>query len=548
MSPNPLARPAAATLAQALRSALGDAAISDDDAQLDLLSRDVYGQGGRPLLVVRPPSVVALQAAVALCAQAGVAMVPRGGGASYTDGYLLSAGGHVLVDTGGLQQIDIDRDNAVVTVGPGVTWAALREQLTPLGLRTPFWGPFSGLVATVGGSVSQNSISHGSASHGISAQSVLSLDVVLASGELLSTGLSGATRHYGPDLTGLFTGDCGALGIKAAIRMPLIAFRPDFQALSFAFEDFASFHNALRSAAREGLEDESFGLDRALSQGQIGKQEALGARLRIAAKVLRSAPNPLAGLRQLLRMALAGDKVLGLGAYMAHFIVEGSNAAEALAKAQRLRQLMAQAAGREIANSVPGFVRALPFAPLTNILGPQGERWVPLHGIVPHGRVAACHAQLQDFWAGHQAEMDRLGVWFGTMFSTVGATGLLYEIALYWRDTTTAYHAAVLPADHLDSLPQYPARPEAAALVERLKLGLIALFAQHDAAHFQIGRAYPYAQRLQAPALALMQALKAALDPQQLMNPGALGLGGARAPGAALAEAGAAPTAASPPA
>jgi glycolate oxidase len=515
--------PANETLVQQLRSALGPDSVSTAAGPLDVLSRDVYAQGGMPLAAVRPTTVAALQAAVRLCAVAGVAMVPRGGGASYTDGYLLPAGGHVLFDTGALDSIDIDAVNAVVTVGAGVTWAALRERLAERGLRTPFWGPFSGLVATVGGSVSQNTLSHGSASHGISAQSVLSMDVVLASGELLSTGISTATRFFGPDLTGLFTGDCGALGIKVAIRLPLIAARSHFEALSFAFEDFTSFHEALRRAALEGLEDEQFGLDRALSQGQIGKQDGLASKLRIAAEVFRSAPGMLAGVKQLLRMAAAGDKVLSSGACMAHFIVEGASEADVKAKAGRLREL-ALAHGQEIANSVPGFVRALPFAPLTNILGPKGERWVPLHGILPHASVAGFHAGLLEFQARRRAEMEALGVWIGTMFATVSSTGLLYEIALYWPDAPTAYHQAVLGDEHLRNVAGHAANAAAAALAADIKRELLALFAVHGAAHFQIGRAYGYVDRLDPSALALLQALKATLDPQGLMNPGALGL------------------------
>lgn len=510
-------------LVQQLRAALDADSVSTGAASLGLLARDVYAQGGLPLAAVRPRTVAALQAAVRLCAAAGVAMVPRGGGASYTDGYLLPAGGHVLFDTGALDGIDIDVVNAVVTVGAGVTWAALRERLAALGLRTPFWGPFSGLVATVGGSVSQNTLSHGSASHGISAQSVLSMDVVLASGELMNTGISPATRYFGPDLTGLFTGDCGALGIKATIRLPLIAARSDFEALSFAFDDFERFHETLRLAALEGLEDEQFGLDRALSQGQIGKQDGLASKLRIAAEVFRSAPGVLAGVKQLLRMAAAGDRVLSSGAYMAHFIVEGANADDVRAKAARLRAL-ALARGQEIANSVPGFVRALPFAPLTNILGPGGERWVPLHGILPHAAVPAFHAALQAFRARRQADMERLGVWMGTMFATVSSTGLLYEIALYWPDAPTPYHHAVLGEAHLRSVPAHAANAPAAALAGEVKRELLELFAAHGAAHFQIGRAYRYADRLDPAALALLRSLKASLDPRGLMNPGALGL------------------------
>ncbi len=230
--------------------AIGADAVSAVPATLAFMAQDVYRGGGEPALVIRPASVAALQAAVRICAGAHVAMVPRGGGASYTDGYLFAAGGHVLIDTGALDTIDVDSENSVVTVGAGVTWAMLKAQLDGMGLRTPFWGPFSGIAATVGGSISQNTISHGSAAHGISAASVLSMDVVLASGELLTTAPSVATRNYGPDMTGLFTGDCGALGIKARIRLPLIDVRTHFETVSFAFPDFVAYHAALSQAQR----------------------------------------------------------------------------------------------------------------------------------------------------------------------------------------------------------------------------------------------------------------------------------------------------------
>ena len=76
-----------------------------------------------------------------------------------------------------------------VTVEPGITWADMTSALAERGVRTAFWGPFSGLKATVGGSMSQNSVSLGSGNYGISADTALSFDVVLASGEILSTRL-----------------------------------------------------------------------------------------------------------------------------------------------------------------------------------------------------------------------------------------------------------------------------------------------------------------------------------------------------------------------
>ncbi|WP_298195964.1 FAD-binding oxidoreductase [Novosphingobium sp.] len=507
----------------ALVEALGEAAVITAGDRLDYLAADVYRTGGLPIAAIRPTSVPALQAAVRHCAAAGVAMIPRGGGASYTDGYIRPEGGHVLVDTGAFDSIDIDEANAVVTVGAGVTWANLKTALAARGLRTPFWGPFSGLAATVGGSVSQNTLSHGSSAHGISAQSVLSLDVVLASGELLSTGTASALRYYGPDLTGLFTGDCGALGIKVAIRLPLLPVLPHAETLSFAFDSFAQFHAAARRAQLERLDDSWFAIDMALSQGQIARQEGMGARLQIAAAVLRKSPDKLKGMAQVLRMALAGENPMRAGDYMLHFIVEGFDPADAAHKARHLRRVL-DGIGREIANTVPAFVRSLPFAPLFNILGPGGERWVPLHGVLAHDQAVPFDNAFKALVAARQAEMDRHGVWLGTMFSPAAQVGFLYEIALYWPDSRNAFHDTTLGAEYLTGIRTFPEDKAARDFVERLKGELVDLYQDHGAGHFQIGRAYPYQQRLAPAARRLLGAIKTELDPRGLMNPGVLGL------------------------
>lgn len=514
---------APSSLITALIAALGSDAVTTDAAPLGAFASDVYRTGGLPLAAVRPATVSALQEAVRLCADAGVAMVPRGGGASYTDGYVRPEGGHVLVDTGALDSIAIDEANAIVTVGAGVTWAKLKAALDARGLRTPFWGPFSGLAATVGGSVSQNTLSHGSSAHGISAQSVLSMDIVLASGEVLRTSAAQSLRFYGPDLTGLFTGDCGAFGIKTSVSLPLLPVLPHAEALSFAFDSFAAFHSAARRAQLARLDDSYFGLDIALSQGQIARQEGMGARLRIAAEVLRKAPDKLKGVAQVLKMALAGENPMRAGEYMLHFIVEGFDAEDASHKAKQLRRVLS-GIGREIPNTVPAFVRSLPFAPLHNILGPGGERWVPLHGVLAHDQAVPFDTAFKALVASRQTEMNRLGVWLGTMFSPAAQVGFLYEIALYWPDDRNAYHHETLGAEHLASLPAFAANSEARDYVDRLKNDIIALMQAHGAGHFQIGRAYPYQQRLSPPASGLLRAIKAELDPKGLMNPGALGL------------------------
>ena len=510
-------------LKKKLENLIGADAVNNDAADCDFMACDVYQGKKSPILIVSPKTVEQLQIAVRECATAGVAMVPRGGGASYTDGYLYGAGGHVLFDLTKLRQIKVDVENAIVIVEAGATWANLKAELDKLELRTPFWGPFSGIAATVGGSLSQNTLSHGSGGFGTSAESVLSMDVVLASGEMMTTNTSSATRHFGPDMTGLFTGDCGALGIKARMTLPLISARNHFEALSFAFDSFEAYHAADRAASRAKVEDTHFGLSKSLSQGQIGKNEGAKAKLQIAKDIMRSSSSFFAGLKQLLKMGLSGETVLVSGDYMCHYIVEGMEAAEARAKGNYLRELV-RPFGKEIANTVPAFVRAMPFAPLTNILGPGGERWVPIHGILPHDKAVAFHKDLMRFYDIRKADMDNFGVWTGEMFSPVSSTGFLYEIALYWPDQRTVYHQKILGDDYLATLPNMDANAEATEYVEQLKKDLIDLYASYDAAYFQIGRVYPYQASLHPEAKALLKKIKTQLDPHNLMNPGVLGI------------------------
>jgi FAD/FMN-containing dehydrogenase len=516
----------APSLLDALVAAIGAPHVLTDEAERRFHATDVFNAREIPVAVVRPGSVGELQAVVAACAAAGAPLTVRGGGASYTDGYLHSRPGGVTMDTGRLKAIGIDEHNAIVTVEAGVTWAELYEALKARGLRTPFWGPFSGLAATIGGSMSQNSVSHGS---GVSAESLLNIDVVTGTGELLSTGSAGGAgsapffRHFGPDLAGLFTGDCGALGVKARITLKLIRRREAFEAASFSFASFDAMHEAMRLIAIEAIDDENFGLDATLQQGQIGRQDGVAAKAEIAVNVMKSATSFGSGVRSLARMAAAGDRALKAATYAVHYLTDGVDQAEARSKIAAIKRIGA-AHGEEIANTVPTVVRGMPFAPLTNTLGPRGERWVPMHTLLPHDRVPVFHRALQAYWADNQAVMDAHGIFTGAMFMAVGPSAFIYEPTFYWPDARTIFHHRVVPADHLAAIPAYPASSAARAEVDRMKHDVIALMHAHGGAHLQIGKVYPLLEGRNAASVALLRAIKAALDPAGILNSGALGL------------------------
>jgi len=508
---------------------VGAGNLLTDAAEREFHAMDVYRQLELPLAVVRPGTVAELQQVVKLAAAQGVALVTRGGGASYTDGYLPARPDMLLIDVCRMNRIlEINETDMYVVVEPGVTWEALWQALKAKGLRTTFWGPFSGLKATVGGSMSQNSASLGSGNFGISADAVLNFEVVLANGELLHTGsraIANGTpffRWYGPDLTGLFTGDAGALGIKSAISLRLIKSPPYSGTASFGFGSFAQMAAGMAAAAREGVCADNFAVDPKLQQGQLSKADA-GQAMQAAWAVAKTSRNPVEATVKLLKMAVAGKRFLAAYPYSAHYSVEGVCQAEINHKLTLLRQAMAPH-GHEIANTAPTVLRAMPFIPLYPILGPRGERWVPQHGIMPFSRVPEFHEKLMKLYADNAERMARLKVDKGTMYMTVTTHGFLYEPVFYWEDDRTPFHRRYLPQEYLDTLPEYPANPEGRALVAELRGKIQEIFSSVGAIHMQVGKCYPYMQHREAEAARVLRQLKDAVDPRGLMNPGALGL------------------------
>ncbi|MDX2221791.1 MAG: FAD-binding oxidoreductase, partial [Rhodospirillaceae bacterium] len=205
-----------------LRQIVGPEHLATADDDRAFFAEDTYRSLETPLAAVSPANVDELSRVASACSRAGVALVPRGGGMSYTDGYLHTRPQSVTVDMRRMDKIlEINETDMYVTVECGCTWAALNAALKARNLRTPYWGPLSGLKSVVGGALSQNSIFFGSGFYGSAVEQAVGLTVVLADGSVLPLGGHAIARgkpfmkHYGPDLMGLFLADAGAMAIKA---------------------------------------------------------------------------------------------------------------------------------------------------------------------------------------------------------------------------------------------------------------------------------------------------------------------------------------------
>ena len=493
-----------------------------DPAALALFGQDVFSRGHTPAAIVRPATVGQLCAAVARAHAAGQAVVARGGGMSYTSGYLPDEAGALLIDMGGLNRVvSINEADMMVTVEAGCTWADLYAALHPRGLRTPLWGTLSGIRATVGGGVSQNGLFWG-ANRGTMAQSALSFDVVLADGTLLATGPK-VVRPFGPDLTGLFASDCGAFGIKARVTLPLEYDAAAFAYGSFAFETPAGFAAAVSEIARRRLASECFGFDPFL-QAQRMKRDSLGNDAKALVGMMKAQGGFWKGLKEGAKVVAAGRSFLDDARFSIHTVCEGRIQAAADADLAAIRAIVTANGGREVENTIPKVLRANPFPNVNSMLGPSGERWVPVHGIVNHSRALETIQTIIALYDANAAEMEKLNVGAGYMFVAAGSTGFLIEPVFFWPDAYDLLHENAVEPAHLAKLTRFPVNPPARALVERLRAEIIAIFGRMGGMHMQIGRAYPLQQRLDPEAWKLVAAVKTTVDPDRRMNPGVLGL------------------------
>ena len=505
----------------ALQNCLAAGNVITDANELVFYSQDVFDEGEIPLAIARPQSVADVQAVVRAVTVAGHALIARGGGLSYTDGYI-AIGPSVMIDMSAMDRIvEVNREDRYVVVEAGAKWADIDAALAPLGLRTPYWGPLSGLRSTVGGALSQGSVFLGSGLHGGVGDAVLGIVVVTASSEILRTGSMGAgntspfMRYFGPDLTGLFVGDSGALGIKVQATFRLIPRPQVLDFLSFEFADSEKMLAAMAEISRQNIASECFAFDPYLSDVRM-KRASLFADAKVLANVVKQS-----GLLAGAKMVAAGRNFLKAGCFSAHAIIEADSEAALVPRMKLARGIMSTG-GTETDNSIPKAMRSTPFAVPNNMLGPAGERWVPVHGVFPHSKALSALRACEAVFAKNRENMDTHRIKTGYLMSTVSQQSTLVEPVFFWPDSHTAYHQRMVERGYLDKIGEPANNPTARAVVHELKRTIADTLRELGAVHFQLGKFYDYRKGRDPAGLALFDAIKRHLDPDNRMNPGVL--------------------------
>ncbi|HEY6595844.1 MAG TPA: FAD-linked oxidase C-terminal domain-containing protein [Asanoa sp.] len=242
-----------ADLIEALRAALPDAAVLTDPDLLRGHQRDEADlvPYGMPAVVVRPRTTEEVVAVVRVAAAAGAPIVPQGARTGLA-GAANAVDGAVVLSTVAMDRIlEIDRVNRYAVVQPGVVNAALAAAAGAVELRYPP-DPGSWESSTIGGNVATNAGGMCCVKYGVTSEYVIGLEVVLASGDVLRTGRRTAKGVAGYDLTHLFVGSEGTLGVLTELTVALRPAADDSLTLIALFPTTAAAGAAVAAIAGGG--------------------------------------------------------------------------------------------------------------------------------------------------------------------------------------------------------------------------------------------------------------------------------------------------------
>ena len=238
-----------AQILQNLKDIVGAANVSNSSTDRITHSFDATQQQFLPEVVVHADTSEQVRRIVSLANAEKIPILPRGAGSGFTGGSLPIKGGIVLVLTRMNRILEIDTDNLIAVVEPGVITGRLQREVERLGLFYPP-DPASKDFCTLGGNVAECAGGPRCVKYGVTRDYVLGLTVVTPTGEIIHTGGRTMKNVVGYDLTRLFVGSEGTLGIVTQIILRLLPKPEARKTMLVAFETIDGAAQAVSAIIR----------------------------------------------------------------------------------------------------------------------------------------------------------------------------------------------------------------------------------------------------------------------------------------------------------
>jgi D-lactate dehydrogenase (cytochrome) len=413
-----------------------------------------------PDVVVMPETTAEVSAIVKLCAERGVPVVPFGTGTSF-EGHTNAPFGGVSVDFGLMKRvIAVHPEDLDCVVEPGVTRKELNEHLRDQGLFFPI---DPGADASLGGMVATRASGTNAVRYGTMKDNVLALVAVLPNGDVVRTSRRARKSSAGYDLTRLLVGSEGTLGIVTEITLKLHGIPEAISAGSCSFPSVEAACDAVIVTIQSGL-----------PMARIELLDAMQVRACNAYSKLALPESPLLLVEFHGSPAGVAEQAQSFGAIAAEFGGGPFEWATATEDRNRLWQARHDA-----------YWAALALRP--------GAKAISTDVCVPISRLAECVSATQQ---------------------DIEAAGLIAPIVGHVGDGN--FH--VLPLVDMENAEEIEA---AKAFVERLVLRALDMEGTCTGEHGVGQKKMKYLEAEHGPeALDLMRALKRAIDPTNIMNPG----------------------------
>ncbi len=309
------------SLLDALRTVVGASNVITDADQLASFRTDWTRRFvGSPAGVVRPGSTYEAAAVVKIVVSAGHAVVPQGGNTGLVGGCMAERGA-IIVSTTRLNVLgDIDRAAMQVSVGAGVTLAAVQEHAAAADLSFPvdLGGRDS---ATIGGMVATNAGGMSVIRFGMMRAQVVGIEAVLADGSVVRRMTGLLKDNTGFDFASMLVGSEGTLGLVTAVRLRLVPGREAMVSLAIAVPTLGAGlgvvralqqHGVIIDAAevirRQGVElmathlgrgtPQEFGTEKVLFLNVVTGRDESGGESGLSDRDLRALTDVLSGLRE----------------------------------------------------------------------------------------------------------------------------------------------------------------------------------------------------------------------------------------------------------